>query len=84
MINKLPEKVGVILIYKDKGKFRKTPVRKTYEAIFNGWSALNATNRPCRIYPVNARHCVHLSDFNIHLAWDEAMTLNEFKEYLND
>lgn len=83
-MNKLPEKVGVILIYKDKGKFRKTQILKNYETISNAYVALDDTNRPCRIYPVNTRYCVHLTDFNIHLAWGEAMSLKEFEEYLND
>ncbi|QEA10546.1 hypothetical protein PP422_gp067 [Enterobacter phage vB_EhoM-IME523] len=84
-MNKLPEGVGVYLIYKDGSKLRKASARFTkYEAIVNGYRLLNASKRECRIYPVSSERPSIFIEATLVLAWNEAMNLEEFKEYLND
>lgn len=81
---KLPGGIAVILIYKDGYSFRKTCKMTNYESILNGYRMLNSSGREARIYPVDNGKKVHLTDTTIILALREAMTLDEFKEYIYD
>lgn len=81
---KLPEGIAVVLIYKDGDTFRKTGKMTQYETILNGYRLLNLSRRIPRIYPVNNERKVHLNGPITALAFKEALTLEEFKEYLYD
>lgn len=81
----LPKGIAVILVYRDGHNFRKTSKMTDYETILNGYRLLNASKREALIYPVNNEKKVHLTPATIKLTvWDESLTLEEFKEYLND
>ncbi len=81
---KLPDGIAVVLIYQDRYSFRKTCKMTNYESILNGYRMLNSSGRQALIYPVDNEKKVHLTDTTIVLALREAMTLDEFKEYLYD
>ena len=83
-MNKLPEGVAVILVYLEGTKLRKTLKLTKYESIINGYRLIKASNRKCRIYPINSKNSKNLSEIVLTFIWKEAMTLPEFEEYLND
>lgn len=79
----LPEDVRVVLIVKEyNGVLGRTSEMQYFHSILRGVKCFEDSKRDCRIFPVKVD--THPSSFSLKYAWDEGLTLEEFKEYLYD
>lgn len=81
MIN-LPKDVLVLVVFKDfNGKINKTTLMTKCSSVMKCAKMLTESNRDFRIFPTNFKTS---SIIKVKHAWNEGLTLEEFKEYLNE
>lgn len=82
-MNDLPEGVSVIIAYKEHWGHELHRTRKLSQnfTVQRACRILSTTCREFRVYPISSK--TKYTKVPTELAWDEGMTLEEFKEYLN-